>query len=98
MKVVLFIALVACSWATFAAAEEANKPLALSDIIENAKKSISDLAATVQKDFNFPDQETVINSLKNQSNVFVNTVQSYINNVSEGVNIFLIFYYNIYLL
>lgn len=87
MKFIAFFALIAC---TFAAPKEAEKeimgPINLSEMINNAQKNINELASNIKNQLNIPDQETVINTLKNQSSSFVSNVQNYISSVSEEVS------------
>lgn len=86
MKCVIFVTLLACAWAAPKEAETVSQPIQLSELISNAQKNINELAANIKTQLNIPDQETVVNTIKNQSSTFVSNVQSYITNVSEDVS------------
>jgi polyribonucleotide nucleotidyltransferase len=81
------MALVVCTWALPKEANEGSQSLQLSELISNAQKNINELAANIKTQLNIPDQDTVVNTLKNQSSTFVNNVQQYITSVSEEVNL-----------
>ncbi|XP_011499734.1 PREDICTED: uncharacterized protein LOC105363678 [Ceratosolen solmsi marchali] len=85
MKNIIFMALVVYTSALPKDTSEALQPLQLSEFINNAQKNINNLAANIKNQLNIPDQDTVVNTLKNQSSTFVNNVQQYITSVSEEV-------------
>ncbi|XP_058790345.1 uncharacterized protein LOC131663756 [Phymastichus coffea] len=85
MKCIVFVALIACAWAAPKEAEVAQQPFQLPEFISNAQKNLNELAQNIKNQINIPDQETVVNTLKNQSSSFVTNVQSYIDNVSEEI-------------
>ena len=84
----IFVVLVAASSAVPRSprdVKEAAQPTQLSELITQAQTNINNLAEQIQKQLNLPDQETVVNTLKNQSATFANTLQGYITKASEEV-------------
>lgn len=64
--------------------QTATQPLPLNDHIERAKNVISNLGAEIQQ--HLPNQEEFINTMKEQSTNFANTVQAYVKNVTDEVS------------
>ncbi|XP_043800104.1 uncharacterized protein LOC122718817 [Apis laboriosa] len=57
----------------------------LSELISQAQANINNLAKQIQEQWNIPDQETIVKTVKDQSTNFVNNIQDYIKNVTEEV-------------
>jgi len=62
-----------------------NQPTQLVDLITTAQENINNIGKQIQEQLNLPDQQTVVNTIKEQSNSLVNNVQSYIAQVSEDI-------------
>lgn len=62
-----------------------NQPLQLSELISQAQTNINNLAVQLQEKLSLPDQETLVNSVKEQSTNFVNNLQQFVKNVTEQV-------------
>ncbi|KAF7392828.1 uncharacterized protein V1477_012637 [Vespula maculifrons] len=67
-------------------AQQTNQPLHLSELISQAQANINTLAAQFQEKINLPDQETIVNTVKEQSTSFVNNLQQFVKNVTEQVS------------
>ncbi|XP_043496308.1 uncharacterized protein LOC122520281 [Polistes fuscatus] len=65
--------------------QTSNQPLQLSELISQAQASINSLTAELQDKMNLPDQQTVVNTVKEQSTNFVNSLQELMKNVTEQV-------------
>ncbi|XP_071572312.1 apolipophorin-III-like protein [Temnothorax nylanderi] len=61
------------------------QPLQLSDHIKEAQAVINNLGAQLQQQLNLPNQEELINTMKEQSTNLVNNVQAYLKNVSDEI-------------
>ncbi|XP_003701476.1 apolipophorin-III-like protein [Megachile rotundata] len=59
--------------------------LQLSDLISQAQANINNLAKQIQEQWNLPDQETIVKTVKEQSTNFVNNIQEYVKNMTEEV-------------
>ncbi|XP_006620698.1 uncharacterized protein LOC102676478 [Apis dorsata] len=57
----------------------------LTELISQAQANINNLAKQIQEQWNIPDQETIVKTVKDQSTNFVNNIQDYIKNVTEEV-------------
>lgn len=57
----------------------------LSELISQAQANINNLAKQIQEQWNIPDQDTIVKTVKDQSANFVNNIQDYIKNVTEEV-------------
>ncbi|XP_043253097.1 uncharacterized protein LOC122397771 [Colletes gigas] len=57
----------------------------LSDLISQAQANINNLGKQIQEHLNLPDQETLVQTVKDQSSAFVTDVQQYIANITEQV-------------
>jgi len=62
------------------------QPLQLSDHIREAQNLINNLGAQIQQQLNFPNQEELANTFKEQSTNLANNVQEYIKNITEEVS------------
>ncbi|XP_015187127.1 PREDICTED: uncharacterized protein LOC107072057 [Polistes dominula] len=62
-----------------------NKPLQLSELISQAQANINSFTAELQEKMNLPDQQTVVNTIKEQSTNFVSNLQEFMKNVTEQV-------------
>lgn len=59
----------------------------LTELISQAQANINNLAKQIQEQWNIPDQETIVKTVKDQSTNFINNIQDYIKNVTEEVMI-----------
>ena len=57
----------------------------LSELISQTQANINNLAKQIQEQWNIPDQDTIVKTVKDQSANFVNNIQDYIKNVTEEV-------------
>lgn len=57
----------------------------LSELISQTQANINNLAKQIQEQWNIPDQDTIVKTVKDQSANFVNIIQDYIKNVTEEV-------------
>lgn len=57
----------------------------LSDLIIQAQTSINDLGKQIQEKLNLPDQETLVQNVKEQTNTFANNFEAYLKNVTAEV-------------
>lgn len=59
----------------------------LTEFINQAQTNINNLAKQIQEQLNIPDQQTLVNAVKEQSTNFVTNIQEYMKNVTEEVAI-----------
>ena len=57
----------------------------LAEFIGQAQANINNLTKQIQEQLNLPDQETIVNTVKQQSTDFVTNVQAYMQNMTEEV-------------
>ena len=57
----------------------------LTELIGQAQANINNLTKQIQEQLNLPDQETIVNTVKQQSTDFVTNVQAYMQNMTEEV-------------
>ncbi|XP_015593150.1 uncharacterized protein LOC107266793 [Cephus cinctus] len=81
----ILMAVLVCGQARVAREVPANQPVQLSDLIAQAQSNINNLGTQIQQQLQLIDQETIVNTIKNQSSTLASNVQSYVNQVSEDV-------------
>ncbi|XP_060817323.1 uncharacterized protein LOC132907879 [Bombus pascuorum] len=57
----------------------------LTELINQAQTNINNLAKQIQEQWNIPDQETIVKTVKEQSTNFITNIQSYMKNITEEV-------------
>ncbi|CAK9804954.1 hypothetical protein ANTQUA_LOCUS4309 [Anthophora quadrimaculata] len=57
----------------------------LTELISQAQTNINNLAKQIQEQWNIPDQETIVKTVKEQSTNLVNNIQNYMQNITEEV-------------
>lgn len=57
----------------------------LTELISQAQTNINNLAKQIQEQWNIPDQETMVKTVKEQSTNFITNIQSYMKNITEEV-------------
>ncbi|XP_068971501.1 apolipophorin-3-like [Bombus flavifrons] len=57
----------------------------LTELINQAQTNINNLAKQIQEQWNIPDQETMVKTVKEQSTNFITNIQSYMKNITEEV-------------
>lgn len=57
----------------------------LTELINQAQANINNLAKQIQEQYNIPDQETIVKTVKEQSSNFITNIQSYMKNITEEV-------------
>ncbi|CAK9825801.1 hypothetical protein ANTRET_LOCUS3739 [Anthophora retusa] len=57
----------------------------LTELISQAQTNINNLAKQIQEQWNIPDQETIVKTVKEQSTNLVTNIQNYIQNITEEV-------------
>lgn len=57
----------------------------LTELINQAQTNINNLAKQIQEQYNIPDQETIVKTVKEQSTNFITNIQSYMKNITEEV-------------
>ncbi|XP_076619683.1 apolipophorin-III-like protein [Colletes latitarsis] len=55
----------------------------LNELISQAQTNINNLGKQIQEHLNLPDQETLVQTVKDQSSAFVTDVQQYMANITE---------------
>ncbi|XP_020706675.1 uncharacterized protein LOC105694113 [Athalia rosae] len=81
----VIVALVASCQAKAVGESPANNPVPLADLITQAQADIAKLGRELHENLKLPDQETIVNALKDHSNTLVTNVKSYVNQVTEDV-------------
>lgn len=86
LAIVLAVALMSeAKVAPAATNSQGTQQLQLSDLISQAQANINMLAKQIQEQWNIPDQETIVKTVKEQSTNFVNNIQDYMKNMTEEV-------------
>ncbi|XP_050479511.1 uncharacterized protein LOC126868267 [Bombus huntii] len=57
----------------------------LTELINQAQTNINNLAKQIQEQWNIPDQETMVKTVKEQSTNFITNIQNYMKNITEEV-------------
>ncbi|XP_076237077.1 apolipophorin-III-like protein [Calliopsis andreniformis] len=70
---------------TTAANSQESLQVQLNELISQAQSNINNMAKQIQEQLNLPDQETIVRTVKEQSNNFVANIQSYMQNMTEEV-------------
>ncbi|XP_011631638.1 uncharacterized protein LOC105423558 [Pogonomyrmex barbatus] len=88
--IVLAIILVAAEGKIVPASDVENQqtstqPVSLSDYIKEAQNRINDFGIQLQQQFNLPNQEDIVNTLREHSANFTSSVQEYIKTVTDEV-------------
>ncbi|XP_017796494.1 PREDICTED: uncharacterized protein LOC108577801 [Habropoda laboriosa] len=64
---------------------QASPEVQLTELINQAQTNINNLAKQIQEQWNIPDQETIVKTVKEQSTNFVTNIQEYMKNITEEV-------------
>lgn len=62
------------------------QPMQLNDYIKQAQTQITNLGTQLQEQLSLPNQQELVNTLKEQSNTLAENVRSYINTMSDEVS------------
>ncbi|CAK9819761.1 hypothetical protein ANTPLA_LOCUS10367 [Anthophora plagiata] len=64
---------------------QASPEAQLTELISQAQTNINNLAKQIQEQWNIPDQETIVKTVKEQSTNLVANIQNYMKNITEEV-------------
>ncbi|XP_076760374.1 apolipophorin-III-like protein [Xylocopa sonorina] len=66
-------------------ANSGSSDIQLTELINQAQTNINNLAKQIQEQLNIPDQQTIVNTVKEESNKFATNMQDFMKNITAQV-------------